>query len=73
MPKRIPRFLINFMTRLKALYGKDMGFDDSHREGYDFVAFHYHWYNRYAEDVCSFDSHYLRHIYGNPLYRVLEL
>ena len=60
MPERIPKFLNDFTTRLQALYGKDMGYDNSDREDYDFVAVHLHWYNRFAESVSLFYHNHLR-------------
>jgi hypothetical protein len=62
MRQRIPRFLKDFMTRLKALYAKDMVFDNSDRVGYKFVAVHYHWYNRFAELVCSINCNLIRYL-----------
>jgi hypothetical protein len=47
----MPAFWTNFCARIKALYAKEWYFDRSNREGQDYVAIHYHWYNRYAEVV----------------------
>ena len=41
-----------FCARINALYAKEMYSDRSDRCGQDYVAIHYHWYNRYAEQVC---------------------
>ena len=54
MPKTIPEGWKNFVTRIMALYAHGFVEDDSRREDYDFLAIHYHWYNRYAEDVSEF-------------------
>jgi len=47
----LPEFWEYFSTRIKALYGKEIFEDFSRRGGYDYLAIHYHWYNRYAERV----------------------
>ena len=44
-------FWTYFCVRIKALYGHEMHHDESKRVGYDYIAVHYHWYNRYAEQV----------------------
>ena len=51
MLQRIPTFWQYFNTRIEALYGKEFHPDKSDRKDYDYLAIHYHWYNRYAEDV----------------------
>jgi hypothetical protein len=45
----MPDFWNKFKARMKVLYSRDMLYDRSRRIGYDYVAIHYHWYNRYAE------------------------
>jgi hypothetical protein len=47
----LPEFWEYFCTRIKALYGEEICRDFSRRGGYDYLAIHYHWYNRYAERV----------------------
>ena len=47
----MPEFWENFCARICALYAKDLHHDRSDRPGQDYVAIHYHWYNRYAELV----------------------
>jgi hypothetical protein len=37
------------------MYGKDLQYDRSKRPGYNFTAIHYHWYNRFAEQVCPYN------------------
>jgi len=54
MKQTIPQFWDSFMTRIMALYGKNFVAENSDRPGYDFMAIHYHWYNRYAESVSLF-------------------
>ena len=55
MPYTIPHFFNDFTTRIKLQYAKEFTADKSDRGGYNFLAIHYHWYNRYAEKV-SFPS-----------------
>jgi hypothetical protein len=55
MRKRIPKFQKDLTTRLQGLYGKDLQYDRSERRNYNFTAIHYHWYNRFAEQVCSYN------------------
>ena len=47
----LPEFWEYFSTRIKALYGKEIFEDFSRHRGYNYLAIHYHWYNRYAERV----------------------
>jgi hypothetical protein len=51
MTQTIPQYWSNFLTRIKALYGNEFFQDKSNRDDYDYLAIHYHWYNRYAESV----------------------
>jgi len=51
MPDTIPHFFNDFTTRIKLQYAKEFAADKSDRNGYDFLAIHYQWYNRYAEKV----------------------
>jgi hypothetical protein len=53
MTQTIPYFWSYFCARIEALYNKEIRYDWSKRCGYDFVAIHYHWYNRYAEMVSQ--------------------
>jgi hypothetical protein len=47
----LPEFWEKFTARIIALYGKEFFDEVSKRVGYDYLAIHYHWYNRYAEWV----------------------
>jgi hypothetical protein len=51
MPSTIPKFFQDFNTRVKIHFAKEFTRDQSDRSNYDFLAIHYHWYNRYAEKV----------------------
>jgi hypothetical protein len=51
MTQRIPTFWQHFCTRIETLYSQEFHADTSNRQDYDYLAIHYHWYNRYAEDV----------------------
>jgi hypothetical protein len=71
LPKFLPEFWKIFYTRIKALYGDELLEDFSRRLGYDYLAIHYHWYNRYAERVrhpsMSHNlSHHFRQGKGTP-------
>jgi hypothetical protein len=54
MTQSIPLFWQYFRIRIQALYGRELFHDFSDRQGYDYLAIHYHWYNRYAERVKFF-------------------
>jgi hypothetical protein len=51
MPQSI--FWADFTSRIQMQFKKEFFKDYSDRKGYDFLAIHYHWYNRYAEKVSS--------------------
>jgi hypothetical protein len=53
MPDTIPDFWKNFTARIQAHFIKEFREDCSNRDKYDFLAIHYHWYNRYAEKVSD--------------------
>ena len=51
MSKTIAEFWKTFVTRITALYGEKFVVDSSDRPGYDYMAIHYHYYNRYGGRV----------------------
>jgi hypothetical protein len=53
MPSTIPYFWEDFTARIKALFAQEFTEDHSDRSKYNFLAIHYHWYNRYAEKVSA--------------------
>lgn len=66
--QNMPDFWIKFCARLRALYSKDMYWDQSKRLGYDYLAIHYHWYNRYAELV----SYLIYSIYSSTILNIIN-
>jgi hypothetical protein len=73
MTKRILKFQQDFTTRLQAMYGKDLQYEESDRPDYNFTAIHYHWYNCFAEQVCPFNCNYSIRYMVILLHRVQEL
>lgn len=56
LTKSLPDFWKTFFIRMHALYGDELFSTTSDQRGYDYLAIHYHWYNRYAEKVINTSS-----------------
>ena len=56
MPTCIPQAFETLSNRLLAHFHNEIWDENSNRPKYNYLAIHYHWWNRYAEQVSEFVS-----------------
>jgi hypothetical protein len=51
LTQALPEKMALLLSELQALFPGELSYENSKREGYEFLALHFSWYNRYSESV----------------------
>lgn len=54
LPDALPEKMALLQSELQTLFAGELYEEDSRRDGYEFLALHFSWYNRYSESVGIF-------------------